>query len=208
MKQVKSYRLSKENSEWLTSMGGDIDRSASWYLDDLLTRCRQKLAGKQKAKPPAVVDTFPYPNDLNVPAWEEWKAYRKELRIKAYKPTARSEGVAIKNLLKLAGGDYNTQALIIQQSIANNYQGLFALRGQDANQQGFNGQGSKPTKDEQYNNELLEKYGHTSAPSRQCNPEPFNTGLDQHQVSGGVQQQVGQEGITIDMDSGDIDFNY
>ena len=78
--------------------------------------------------PPKKKASYPYPPELNVDAWEEWKLYRKELKVKAYAPTPRSEGAAITNLLNISGGDPNRQAEIIAQSMANNWQGLFELK--------------------------------------------------------------------------------
>ncbi len=73
-------------------------------------------------------EAYPYPEGLNVGAWEEWKQYRRDLKIKAYAPTPRSEGAAITNLLKLSGGDLQTQAEIIKKSMANSWHGLFELK--------------------------------------------------------------------------------
>ena len=72
--------------------------------------------------------TYPYPEQLNGQAWEEWKAYRRENRFNAYQPTERSEGAAITNLLNLSGGDMQTQMFIVQQSMANGWKGLFELK--------------------------------------------------------------------------------
>ncbi|MEQ9887633.1 DNA replication domain protein [Pectobacterium zantedeschiae] len=78
--------------------------------------------------PPKQKKAFPYPDNLNVDAWEEWKRYRKDLKLKAYAPTSRSEGAAITNLINLSGGDLQRQAEIIKQSMANCWQGLFELK--------------------------------------------------------------------------------
>ncbi|HHT0405458.1 TPA: DNA replication domain protein [Raoultella ornithinolytica] len=72
--------------------------------------------------------SYPYPEQLNAEAWEEWKAYRRENRFKAYVPTERSEGAAITNLINLSGGDHQVQMLIVQQSMANGWKGLFDLK--------------------------------------------------------------------------------
>lgn len=72
--------------------------------------------------------SYPYPEQLNAEAWEEWKAYRRENRFKTYVPTERSEGAAITNLINLSGGDHQVQMLIVQQSMANGWKGLFDLK--------------------------------------------------------------------------------
>ena len=43
---VKSYNIDKDNAKWLTDMGGKDDRSASWYLNKLLTDIRTKSEKK------------------------------------------------------------------------------------------------------------------------------------------------------------------
>lgn len=78
--------------------------------------------------PPKKKAAYSYPPELNVDAWEEWKQYRRDLRLKAYAPTPRSEGAAIKNLLNMSNGDKQLQAEIIAKSMANNWQGLFELK--------------------------------------------------------------------------------
>ena len=75
-----------------------------------------------------IKESYPYPEKLNVNAWEEWKAYRRENRFKSYAPTERSEGAAITELINLSGGDPQTQMLIVQQSMAKGWKGLFELK--------------------------------------------------------------------------------
>ncbi|MGP9420094.1 DNA replication domain protein [Ewingella sp. AOP9-I1-14] len=72
---------------------------------------------------------FDYPPQLNAQAWEEWKLYRRDMKIKAYAPTSRSEGSAITKLLELSGGNQQKQMAIVQQSMANGWAGLFELKG-------------------------------------------------------------------------------
>lgn len=50
------------------------------------------------------------------------------MRFKSYAPTERSEGSAITNLINLSGGDHQVQMLIVQQSMANGWKGLFELK--------------------------------------------------------------------------------
>ena len=72
--------------------------------------------------------SYPYPEQLDAEAWEEWKAYRREMRFTAYQPTERSEGAAITSLINLSGGDHQTQMLIVKQSMSNGWKGLFSLK--------------------------------------------------------------------------------
>jgi hypothetical protein len=59
--------------------------------------------------------------DLNIKAWELWVEFRKEAKFKKYKTDA-----PMKKLSKM--GTFDEQLLIVQQSIDNEYQGLFPLR--------------------------------------------------------------------------------
>ncbi|HBR1593609.1 TPA: DNA replication domain protein [Klebsiella pneumoniae] len=73
--------------------------------------------------------SYPYPDQLNAEAWDEWKAYRSEMRFKAYAPTERSEGAAITELINLSGGNHTRQMQIVKQSMAKGWKGLFELKG-------------------------------------------------------------------------------
>ncbi|HIB6209887.1 TPA: DNA replication domain protein [Klebsiella pneumoniae] len=73
--------------------------------------------------------SYPYPEQLNAEAWDEWKAYRSEMQFKAYAPTERSEGAAITELINLSGGNHTRQMQIVKQSMAKGWKGLFELKG-------------------------------------------------------------------------------
>ncbi len=60
--------------------------------------------------------------------WSTWKQERKERGIRSY--TARGEQAALHNLQTLSKQDSHAAVKIIQQSIANGWQGLFPLREQ------------------------------------------------------------------------------
>lgn len=62
--------------------------------------------------------------------WKEWIDYKKLQHKDQYK-TSKSEQTAINNLQKLCRGDTETARQIIEQSIANLYRGLFALKQQN-----------------------------------------------------------------------------
>lgn len=74
------------------------------------------------------VKQYPYPEQLNGSAWDEWKRYRAEMRFKAYAPTERSEGAAITELINLSGGNHERQMQIVKQSMAKGWKGLFELK--------------------------------------------------------------------------------
>lgn len=128
-KKSRSFSLCEDNIAYIEEQWPSKGkRSRSHWLDDLITHLREK-SGKKPTSLPVVKSDYQYPAELNTQAWEEWKQYRREMKIKAYKPTPRSEGAAINNLIKMSGGDHAIQAAIIQQSMANGYQGLFELKG-------------------------------------------------------------------------------
>lgn len=132
--QSSSFSLHPDNVEYIEGQWREKGkRNRSHWLDDLITHLRSK--SEVKPKPPAAKEEMQYPPQLNIAAWEEWKAYRRENKMKAYKPTPRSEGAAVNNLIKLSKGDYNAQLLIVQQSMANGYQGLFEVKGNETSKQ-------------------------------------------------------------------------
>lgn len=67
-----------------------------------------------------------YPFELNLDAWELWKAFRKEQFRTTYKPLG--EAAAISKLLRISNNNKEHQAQIIQQSIENGWKGLFELK--------------------------------------------------------------------------------
>ena len=67
-----------------------------------------------------------YPFELNLDAWELWKAFRKEQFRTTYKPLG--EAAAISKLLRISNNNKENQAQIIQQSIENGWKGLFELK--------------------------------------------------------------------------------
>ena len=74
----------------------------------------------------------------------------------------------------------------------------------ETNQPAVNATGNRRlTAEEERNQELLRKYGHTTAPTKRTVNTDEHSGLDQRQVQRGIPEQVEQEGVTIDLDSGD-----
>jgi DNA-binding transcriptional MocR family regulator len=63
----------------------------------------------------------PPPSNLNVEAWHRWEQYRKQIR----KPIQPASKLAAQRKLAAFGTD---QAAVVEQSIADGYQGLFALK--------------------------------------------------------------------------------
>ena len=59
--------------------------------------------------------------------WDAWKSYKRDEHGKSYK-SAKTEQQAINQLYELSGGNVETASKIVQQSIANQWQGLFILK--------------------------------------------------------------------------------
>lgn len=96
----------------------------SIYMDDLITHLRTKAEDKEqsivkKILLPAIASLIP--EGLNTEAWGSWVEFRKKAKFKKYKTDA-----AMKKLAKM--GDFDEQALIVQNSIDLEYQGLFPLK--------------------------------------------------------------------------------
>ncbi|MEH2922390.1 DNA replication domain protein [Samsonia erythrinae] len=144
--------------------------------------------------PPKQKKEFPYPDNLNVEAWEEWKRYRKDLKLRSYAPTSRSEGAAITNLINLSGGDLQRQAEIIKQSMANCWQGLFELKhngGSDAGKQPEHWASGKSRAMQKFLRATEERYGEQYARS---------VAGDDRAVRGSVDSEE-RRGTIITMDS-------
>lgn len=73
-------------------------------------------------------NTFSLPEKLNLDAWSLWTEYRKQQGFKPYKQVALGEGAAASKLVELAGGDPAKQLAIVNQSISNQWKGLFSLK--------------------------------------------------------------------------------
>jgi len=81
---------------------------------------------------------YPYEEKEFENIWNLWKQDRSNRKIKKY--TKVGEQTALKKLQDESGGDVNTAIKMIQNSIANGYQGIFAIknnRKRNAAVQGF-----------------------------------------------------------------------
>jgi len=68
---------------------------------------------------------FPFTKNF-IPAWDEWKAFKKEQFRFSYKPIG--EKGALEALYELSAGNEQMAHAIIKQSIANGWRGLFDLK--------------------------------------------------------------------------------
>lgn len=130
---IKAKLLLKENGAYSLTEGSPIDDSK---LIDRESACERRADGVQtahteeKPKKAATKKTAEpvvyYPNDTVLDG--AFKAY-VQMRVKIKKPmTDRAIELAMKELEKLSGGDADTAVAILEQSILNSWQGLFALK--------------------------------------------------------------------------------
>ena len=79
---------------------------------------------KTKKRKSVELDFSKVGNDL-MPIVKKWLKYKSE-KGQSYKPTGFS--TFINKLLKLSGGNVDTARMIIDESIANNWAGIFPLK--------------------------------------------------------------------------------
>ena len=70
---------------------------------------------------------YPFTETEFLEMWKTWLQERRDRRYKNY--TDNGEQAALHNLKKMSNDDYRTAIAIIQQSIAQGWQGLFELKG-------------------------------------------------------------------------------
>jgi hypothetical protein len=91
----------------------------------------KKVRNKEKGTnvPKKKVELLPVPVEIAV----QWDAF-VDMRVKIKSPlTDNAHNLALKELEKLAPGDYPTQCRILERSVLNNWKGLFPLKGEDQN---------------------------------------------------------------------------
>lgn len=93
---------------------------------------------------------IPFNDQAFIDKWQEWLQYRRERRLPAYVPTGLK--ITFTKLLKDSQNDPKIAIRIIDQSIGNNWQGLFPVKNS------ANGPGLKPL-----NTEKPEPTGHVSS---------------------------------------------
>lgn len=62
-------------------------------------------------------------SDLNIEAWQEWRAYKRKIR-DDYK-TEKGEKAKIENLIKISKGDKAYQAELIEHAITEEWKGIY-----------------------------------------------------------------------------------
>ena len=105
----------------MTSLPGKNDDSASSKFPHTNTVERTT---KNTSKKEVV---YPFTETEFLEMWQTWLQERRDRRYKSY--TENGEQAALHNLKKMSNDDYRTAIAIIQQSIAQGWQGLFELKG-------------------------------------------------------------------------------
>ena len=108
----------------MTSLHGKNDDSASSKFPHTNTVERTT---KNTSKKEVV---YPFTENEFLEMWQTWLQERRDRRYKSY--TDNGEQAALHNLKKMANDDYRIAIAIIQQSIAQGWQGLFELKGGSA----------------------------------------------------------------------------
>lgn len=121
MKKPKTYNLSKDVYEAINKKAIADGRKDSDWLNRFLTAELVEVEIKPAKTALKPFDAIQYPVGLNVEAWLLWVEFRKKAKFKKYKTDA-----AMKKLAKM--GNFDEQALIVQNSIDLEYQGLFPLK--------------------------------------------------------------------------------
>ena len=117
----KNNRYHNKNyNQSTTEIQADKDKDMD--MDNEEKKKKKKSADKPRGK----ADAFSIPTDdiLKEP-FEEWLAYKKE-KGQPYKP--QGARAALERLRNLSGNDPKTAQEIVEQSMGNNWAGLFALK--------------------------------------------------------------------------------
>lgn len=218
-----SYYLSKDNMDYLEG-GAEKHKQAnglrrynkSNFLDDLLTSIRQKQKPKQKGTGKKFTD-----DDLKLAEWMEGRVHMiapstKKANLETWANTIRLMREVDKRTLQEIGGLFDwankdsfwCANILSPEKLRKQWDKLNAKRiNHDSTRQTNANQTRRLSATEQANQRLLEQYGNPSSRDEWPSTSIASGGMDQYQVHGGIPEQVGQSGITIDMEAGDFDSN-
>lgn len=105
----------------MSSLHGKNDDSASSKFPHTNTMTRTTTNTSKKEV------VYPFTETEFLEMWKTWLQERRDRRYKNY--TDNGEQAALHNLKKMSNDDYRIAIAIIQQSIAQGWQGLFELKG-------------------------------------------------------------------------------
>ncbi len=123
-KEIEKYKKEKESSDMLF----DADLETSEKAEQTTPANPANSTTKNK---PTInsLDLSAIPDEF-LPIVEDWLSYKKE-RHQTYKP--RGFEAFFKRLLKLSGNNPGKAKEIVEQSIANNYAGIFPIKSSKSN---------------------------------------------------------------------------
>ena len=110
-KETKEENLSKENPIEIFPQSESVEPGAEE---------RKKVAPKKEKESLEISNEF-------LPIWTKWKDYRKDSKIKNY-AGVKWEQIALNKLIELSNNNPKLADEIVNQSIENNYNGLFPLK--------------------------------------------------------------------------------
>ena len=122
----KKYSESRRNNKLNSTKKQDMINISSSYdkhmenENEIEVVNRNKIQKKEKEEM-----VFISPNWED--AWKGWMEYKKVEHGNKFK-SSKTEQTAINNLVEISGGDLETAKKVINQSISNNYKGLFKLK--------------------------------------------------------------------------------
>ncbi len=90
------------------------------WINDLFPKYTKKVAQKKEKESLEISNEF-------LPIWTKWKDYRKDSKIKNY-AGVKWEQIALNKLIELSNNNPKLADEIVNQSIENNYNGLFPLK--------------------------------------------------------------------------------
>ena len=115
--------LEKEEIDLNTLSNTLLNRVSNTLQEEEEDKEEEKDKEKEKEKEEVIQ---PFGENFK-PIWDGWKQYRKEEHRKSYK-SPKTEVAALNQLFKISRGDPEAAKQIIEQSIANGWQGLFELK--------------------------------------------------------------------------------
>lgn len=119
MPQSKVKESKEDKSKAKESIGPDgLERIDDYFLE--------KNEENMPAKKITVEPPLPFSDKAFSEKWDEWLQYRKERRLAAYVPTGLKH--TFSKLVNISQNDPLIAIQIIDQSIENSWQGLFALK--------------------------------------------------------------------------------
>jgi hypothetical protein len=117
-KQIIREQTRMRTEKWRKKKAGDApvtQSDESVTTSEAIALSKSRSDGKKNAP-----TALPLPESLNLEAWEEWMAYRRERKLPKYKDASIK-----KNAKFLAVFTKEQQQEIVDYSIRNSYQGLF-----------------------------------------------------------------------------------